>query len=947
MATLLIDNHDSFSFNLSHLVAEVYGAEPLVLANDDPRFAALDLTAFEALFISPGPGHPAREHDFGASRSALDAGIPVLGVCLGHQGICHAAGGEVDIAPEPVHGRTSPIFHDGQGLFAGLPSPFDATRYHSLAVTHVPEDLEVLARTSDGVVMAVAHRRLPTFGIQFHPESIATELGAELIANFRRQTSGRTRRSAPPRPGRPGASGQVPASKARPAARDVLAASWRRLECEVDPQAAFDALFAGLPACFWLDGETPFGEERRFSYMGDARGPLAEIVTHDAWTGTTRVESRAGTRHEQGPFLDFLARALEARAIESPAPVPFGLGYVGYLGYELKAECGGRRAHRSDTPDAALLFVDRLVAFDHAAGAVFIGELRRCGEPLDDSWSRKVAATLEGLATEGSAARESAEAEDDGAPPIATPSMPGERYLDRIAEAMREIVRGESYEVCLTGRARVDGEIDLAATWRALRRSNPAAYAALFSVPGVSVVGSSPERFLKVSAAGLAESRPIKGTARRDRDPARDRRSHEALLASGKDRAENLMIVDLVRNDLARVSEVGSVEVIGLAELETLPTVHQLVSTIRSRLAPGRSAIDCVRAAFPPGSMTGAPKERTMEIVDRLEGGPRGVYSGALGWFGLDGAIDLGLVIRSVVAGPTGVTVGAGGAIVALSDPAAELAEVELKLAAVGAGLRRPRSRGPDIDPALGLFETLLIVEGRPIRLDAHLARLAASLRSVYDSALPAGIDDSVREAAAGTRFGRLRLDVATAGEEPRISLRVASVDESIVFPESPTSLYRVDLATAPGPHKWADRGWIEAIEAERPGTVPLFVLGSTDEVLEASRANVFLVRDGILRTPVPDGRILPGTVRRETIEIARSLGVEVEEAAVAFEDLLAADEVFLTGSVRGIEPVERIDRHPLRHSGPVTALLAAELRSRFVTTVTSSAPSMVKMKRP
>lgn len=336
-----------------------------------------------------------------------------------------------------------------------------------------------------------------------------------------------------------------------------------------------------------------------------------------------------------------------------------------------------------------------------------------------------------------------------------------------------------------------------------------------------------------------------------------------------------------------------------------------------------------------------------MEIIDRLEGGPRGPYSGALGWFGLDGALDLGVVIRSVVAGPQGVAIGAGGAIVALSDPAAELAEVELKLAAVAAGLRRPVSRDPEIDPAVGLFETLLVVEGRPIRLEAHLARLAASLRAVFGSDLPAGLEEAVDEAAAGTRLGRLRLDVGTTAAEPRFSVRVAPVDESIVFPTSPTTLHRVDLTAAPGPHKWADRGWIEAIEAARPGTVPLFVLAATEELLEASRANVFLVGDGILRTPRPNGRILPGTVRRETIEVARSLGIEVEEAELTFADLLAADEVFLTGSVRGIEPADRLDHHPLGHGGPITDLLAAELKSRFVTSVTSPAPPMVKINRP
>ena len=202
------------------------------------------------------------------------------------------------------------------------------------------------------------------------------------------------------------------------------------------------------------------------------------------------------------------------------------------------------------------------------------------------------------------------------------------------------------------------------------------------------MLSTSPERFLRVGAGGRVESKPIKGTRPRGRDPRQDRALAAELLGSEKERAENLMIVDLVRNDLGRVAELGSVEVPELFSVETYETVHQLVSTVtRPAARPERPRCDCVRAAFPGGSMTGAPKLRTMEIIDRLEGGPRGVYTGALGYLSLTGAADLSIVIRTLVVTPREVRFGVGGAIIALADAAAEIEETRVKARALLAAL--------------------------------------------------------------------------------------------------------------------------------------------------------------------------------------------------------------------------------------------------------------------
>jgi aminodeoxychorismate synthase component I len=264
------------------------------------------------------------------------------------------------------------------------------------------------------------------------------------------------------------------------------------------------------------------------------------------------------------------------------------------------------------------------------------------------------------------------------------------RYAGAVEHIRARIAAGDVYQACLAQRLELPFEGDPFALYTRLRQLNPAPQAAYLELPEVAIAGSSPERFLALGSDRVAETRPIKGTRPRGRTPERDAQLQRELAGSAKDRAENLMIVDLARNDLGRVCEIGSVHVPELFRLESFPTVHHLVSVVRGRLRPDCDVFDLVRAAFPPGSMTGAPKLAAMRILDGLEPVRRGPYAGALGYLDARGGADLAVLIRSAVLTRGRAFVHAGGGVVADSDPRAEWAESLDKagalLAALGAG---------------------------------------------------------------------------------------------------------------------------------------------------------------------------------------------------------------------------------------------------------------------
>ncbi|KAM7504443.1 hypothetical protein LguiB_003347 [Lonicera macranthoides] len=821
--TLLIDNYDSYTYNIYQELSIINGLPPVVVRNDEWTWEDIchyvyEERAFDNIVISPGPGSPGCPADIGIClRLLLECkDIPILGVCLGHQALGYVHGAQVVHASEPIHGRLSEIQHNGCQLFHDIPSGknsgFKVVRYHSLVIDaeSLPKELIPIAWTSstdtlsflgnqksdgtgeaydsqlngktsvsyfsnkfmngnswssnDGkgvlstkVLMGIMHSTRPHYGLQFHPESVATCHGRQIFKNFREITEDYWRRfrshsiserkwavlnysvtlmcSLPKMNGTAAVpSGSrlftdMPRSKQFVNNADqisrlnmcdmvnlshslngvkYLKLKWRKLECLASQVGGasniFYKLFGDQKAenTFWLDSSSIEKKRARFSFMGGRGGSLWKQVTFRLSNqsdtavkggGYLSIEDAMGsttnTYLEDG-FFDFLNEELQSFRYEEEdykgLPFDFHGGYIGYLGYGLKVECGmSSNRHQAGTPDACFFFSDNVVVIDHCDDNIFIVSLQD-GSKAKTPWLDDVEQKL--LSLKASAPGNLPSLTSGPAATVA-PVKVGfvaeksrNQYIKDVEKCQEFIRDGESYELCLTNQMRKRiGEIDSLGLYLELREKNPAPYAAWlnFSKENLSICCSSPERFLRLDRNGVLEAKPIKGTIARGSTPEQDELLKLQLQYSEKDQAENLMIVDLLRNDLGRVCQPGSVHVPRLMEVESYATVHTLVSTICGTKRSNVSAVNCVRAAFPGGSMTGAPKLRSMELLDSLESSSRGIYSGCIGFFSYNQTFDLNIVIRTVVVHNGEASIGAGGAIVALSNPEEEYKEMVLK----------------------------------------------------------------------------------------------------------------------------------------------------------------------------------------------------------------------------------------------------------------------------
>ncbi|KAJ4720812.1 Aminodeoxychorismate synthase, chloroplastic [Melia azedarach] len=822
--TLLIDNYDSYTYNIYQELSIINGVPPVVVRNDEWTWRDFcrylyEENAFDNIVISPGPGSPACPADIGICLQVLleCSDVPILGVCLGHQALGYVHGAEIIHAPEPVHGRLSEIEHNGCRLFHGIPSGrnsgFEVVRYHSLVIDaeSLPKELIAIAWTtstdklsyletlkfddildayesqdrkkkfldtvskqlkngnyqasihSNGVqsrkvVMGIMHSTRPHYGVQFHPESIATCHGNKIFRNFRQITEDYWLRLRPPfiqeRNARHTACMQVPnasqlfrevprSSRAVKNSNELFrdALRPRQLACDADESSfglfdvaniqypsiglkflklkwrKFDRLASQVGGArnifcelfgnnkakntFWLDSSSIEKERARFSFMGDKGGSLWKQVTFRlsdqsdmefASGGHLLIEDAQGSTRstylEEGLF-DFLNKELLSIHYEEKdyegLPFDFYGGYIGYIGYNLKVECGAlSNRHKGRTPDACFFFADNLVVIDHLYEDVYILSLHEENTPmspwLDDTEQKLIGLRASSTRQLKQQSLHAPTASSHKSAFISERSREG--YVNDVESCLKYIKDGESYELCLTTQIRKQvGEIDSLGLYLHLREKNPAPYAAWlsFSKEDLCICCSSPERFLRLDKNDILEAKPIKGTIARGSTPEEDEQLKLRLQYSEKDQAENLMIVDLLRNDLGRVCEPGSVHVPSLMDVESYATVHTMVSTIRGKKQSNVSAVDCVRAAFPGGSMTGAPKLRSMELLDSIESCSRGIYSGSIGFFSYNRTFDLNIVIRTVVIHEGEASIGAGGAIVALSNPEDEYEEMILK----------------------------------------------------------------------------------------------------------------------------------------------------------------------------------------------------------------------------------------------------------------------------
>ncbi len=513
-----------------------------------------------------------------------------------------------------------------------------------------------------------------------------------------------------------------------------------------------------------------------------------------------------------------------------------------------------------------------------------------------------------------------------------TASRDRAEHTAAVERCIQHIRAGEIYQanICLTLRSTFGGSAaDLGAD---LLSALQPPYGAYLALGDQQIASASPELFVRRYGRRVT-STPIKGT--RPRTPPTAEAERQRLAGSEKDRAENVMIVDLVRNDLSRIAEIGSVRVSRLLDVLAAPGVWHLVSSVEARLPAKTTDADLLRATFPPGSVSGAPKSRAVEIIAELEDGPRGVYTGAIGYASPVAGAEFSVGIRTVRLQAGQFSLGVGGGITVDSTPLQEWWECFDKarplLDAVGAEVSDPLSRRTGADPLAecGICDTSLLRFGIAREPAEHLARLGRAYYELYQRALPAAAADALLGPPVDPEpWQRQRIDVSAAGA---VTVVRASVPAPLTLEETPGQEAVVVLTdTGFGAYKWSDRRRQEDLEAAHPGKIVL--VGHRNGLLESTRANVFAVVDGRLVTPPLDGRVLPGVTRTVILEIARDMGAEIELRVPGLGEVGA---LAVASSVAGMRWIQRCEDVVFDDPGDLLRELSRRLVTRWAGGVT------------
>ncbi len=870
----------------------------------------------------------------------------------------------------------------------------------------IPDDFIISAVTEDGQVMGIRHCTLPIEGVQFHPEAILTQYGLQLLASAIRdarkwieqnhkqnhkqnhrysyqsvhdQTQNHDLKltnilSDQKIKTKETVEGFIQEQHLEPTIdmneRKVISdhGVWqiRPLAVVLTPNGEeavyphqFMQVFKEADLPFFLDSGSGYNTLGRYSYLG-----AYPFICVSAYQEHYTIRS---THHEESMTFQYgenalavLDKYLNQFKVSEPSPFPFCGGAVGFFSYDLKDEIEKLPPVEKDKNDLLplwrLAWYDGVVIYDHETQRYW---LAACGMKDDGECDPELAKKrLESLANiindfltsskflpgRISPSPSLSERCNSMSLPFALvgKSKPKEEYLSDLQKVIDYIYAGDIYQVNLSQRFHMKYEGDSWELYTLLHNKNTAPFAAFLPYQDFQILSSSPERFIRITPDGTIQTRPIKGTRPRGKDSEEDNRMAAELYNSEKDKAELTMIVDLERNDLGRICDFGTVLTRQLISLEKYPTVWHLAATIEGRLKKELKPSELLKAIFPGGSITGAPKIRAMEIIDELEPYKRGIYTGSIGYIGFDGSWDLNIVIRTILLKAGTAYVHAGGGIVADSIPQQEYEETIHKAGRLLEILGVIRVEGnslPKKYPSreISLFETMRITaEGIELPL-YHWQRMkkGGELLGVGIPDFPEWLE-KIRLAIKPSPTNNLlplpyalRISVSN-----RFSINNADAQGSNQGFESRTLEWSMTTRLIPYTLKQYEQGVkVLLLPDRRSDQCPLTYIKSPDlldtgsalrdtqaqgafegiwlnakgEVMEGTRSNIFFVKDGAIHTPSLQSGCLSGTRRQIIQELADQLQIPFYEGNYRLEDIFGAKEVFLTNALMGIMPVTEI----------------------------------------